>query len=98
MDEVIFEHKQIDNSFLIDMRIIRVEKDKNYPEGVKYSLVAIDRKTGKRILGFNNHERKGHHIHRLKRELKYNFIDEWKLIKDFNEEYERMKRRFLKWK
>ena len=26
-------------------------------------------------------------------EIKYNFIDEWKLIEDFYEEYEKIKRR-----
>ena len=93
MDDIIFEHKQIDNGYLIDMKIIKVGKDKYYPEGIKYSLVVIDRKTGKRILGFDNHERKGHHMHRLKRELNYYFVDEWKLIEDFNKEYEKIRKR-----
>ncbi len=98
MEDIIFEHKQLDNGFLIDIKIIKVEKDKYYPEGIKYSLVVIDRKTKKRVLGFDNYEKKGHHIHRLKRELKYDFIDEWKLIEDFNKEYEKLKRRLLRWK
>ena len=96
MEDIIFEHKQIDNGFLVDMKIRRVKKDEYYPEGVKYSLVVIDRKTGERLLGFDNHERKGHHIHKLKREVKYNFVDEWELIEDFNKEYENIKRRQLK--
>jgi len=96
MGDIIFEHKQVDNGFLVEMGIIKVEKDAYCPEGIKYSLVVIDRKTKKRILGFDNHERKGHHIHKLNRELEYGFIDEWKLIEDFYKEYEKIKRRLIK--
>lgn len=91
--EEIFEYKQIDGDYLIDMQIIKVKESKEYPEGIKYSLVAIDRKTGKRILGLDNHEKKGHHIHILRRELKYKFVDWPKLIEDFEREFERIKKR-----
>lgn len=91
MPEHIFDYKQIDNGYIIEMKITKVEKDEHYPEGIKYSLVIIDRKTKKRILGFDNHERKGHHIHKLDREIKYDFIDEWKLVGDFMKEYEDIK-------
>lgn len=93
MPDIIFEHRHIDSNYLIEMRIIKVEKDKYYPDGIKYSLVAIDRRTGKRVLGFDNHERKGHHMHRLGKEFRYDFVDEWKLIEDFNLEYEKIKKR-----
>tara|TARA_B100000315_G_C14437613_1_gene523155 strand:- start:345 stop:635 length:291 start_codon:yes stop_codon:yes gene_type:complete len=96
MEDIIFEHKQIDNGFILDMKVIRIPKDKFHPEGIKYSLVMINKKTGKRLVGFDNHEKKGHHIHRLKKELPYEFVDEWKLIEDFNKECEQMKRRLLK--
>jgi len=96
MEDPIFQHKQIDNGFLVEMKILKVEKSEYYPEGIKYSLVVVDRKTGKRILGFDNHERKGHHIHKLNREIKYDFVDEWILIEDFNKEYEKIKRSLLK--
>jgi len=91
MSEPIFEYKQDDDGYLIEMRIIKVKKDAYYPEGIKYSLVAIDKETRKRILGLDNHERKGHHIHRFGREIKYDFVDEWKLIEDFYEEYQKIK-------
>jgi hypothetical protein len=93
MPDIIFEHRHIDGKYLIEMKIIRIKKDTHYPEGIKYSLVAIDRETGKRMLGFDNHEKRGHHLHRLTRELPYDFIDEWKLIEDFNAEYEKMRKR-----
>lgn len=75
----------------MDIKIMKVEKDKYTPEGIKYSLVAIDIKTKKRVLGFDNHERKGHHMHKGNREIKYNFLNEWKLIEDFMEEYKKLK-------
>ena len=96
MEHLIFESKHIDGGFLIDIKIYKIKADKAHPEGIKYSLVAVDRHTGKRVLGFDNHEHKGHHMHVLKFEKKYNFVDEWKLIEDFNHEYEKIKRRLLK--
>lgn len=96
MLEPIFEYKQDDNGYLIEMKIVKVKKDKNYPEGVKYSLVMIDKETKKRVLGFDNHKGKGHHMHRLGREVSYEFVGEWKLIGDFYKEYEKIKRRLLK--
>jgi len=94
--ESIYEYKQSDNGYLIELRIIKVKKDENFPEGIKYSLVAIEKKTGRRILGFDNERGKGHHMHRLGRELHYEFKDEWALIGDFYIEYEKIKRRLLK--
>ena len=96
MPESIYEYKQSDNGYLIELRIIKVKKDENFPEGIKYSLVAIEKKTGKRILGFDNERGQGHHMHRLGRELPYAFKNEWTLIGDFYIEYEKIKRRLLK--
>lgn len=83
MSEYIFEYKQSDNEYLIEIKIIRVKIDEDFHEGVKYSLVVIDKKTKKRVLGFDN-------------ELTYEFKDEWKLIEDFHREYENIKRRLPK--
>ena len=44
MSEPIYEYKQSDNGYLIEMRKIRVKTDKYFPEGIKYSLVVIDKK------------------------------------------------------
>ncbi len=91
MSEPIYEYKQSDNGYLIEMRIMKVKIDKYFPEGIKYSLVVIDKKTKKRVLGFDNERGKGHHMHRFGRELTYEFVDEWKLIGDFYKEYEKLK-------
>ncbi len=88
MVEPVFEHKHQEGVYIVDIKIYKVPKDKYHPEGFKYSLVLI--KSGKRILGYDNHERRGHHVHRGKRELPYKFIDEWKLLGDFQRDIEKI--------
>ncbi len=88
MSELVFQHKHRHRNYIIDIKIYKVTKDEFHPEGFQYSLVLI--KDGKRVLGYDNHERKGHHIHRGKIRLTYKFMDEWKLISDFQEEVERI--------
>jgi len=79
--EPIFEHKHIHKNYIVDIKVFKVPKDEAHPEGFRYSLVLI--KDGKRVLGYDNYEGKGHHIHKGDRELDYEFVDEWKLIEDF---------------
>lgn len=89
----LIETKYIDGNFLIEINIYELKKSEDYPDGVKYSLVVIDLQTKQRILGLDNHEKKGHHFHKFGREFPYNFIDKWKLMEDFYEEYENIKKR-----
>lgn len=88
MPELIFGHKHIYKNYIIDITIYRVPKDPHHPEGYRYSLVLI--KDGKRILGYDNYEGKGHHIHKGEREIAYDFIDEWKLIEDFYDDVKKI--------
>lgn len=94
MGEPVFEHKHREKNFVVEIKIFKVPKDDFHPEGFQYSLVLI--KDGKRILGYDNHERKGHHIHRGDRELPYDFEDEWKLIEDFQKEVDKLTKGELK--
>ena len=94
MREPVFEHKHIGKDYIVEIKIYKVPKDEYRPEGFQYSLVLI--KAGKRVLGYDNHERKGHHIHREGRELPYEFEDEWKLIDDFQREVEKITKGDLK--
>ena len=80
MTEPVFEHKHKYKNYIVEINIYKVLKDEFHPEGFQYSLVLV--KDGKRILGYDNHERKGHHIHKGDREIPYEFVDEWKLIED----------------
>jgi len=49
---------------------------------VRYSLILIDLRTSSKIL-MDNHYPKGPHIHINDLELKYDFVDEEKLVQDF---------------
>ena len=88
MREPVFEHKHRHKDYIVEIKIYKVLKDEFHPEGFHYSLVLV--KNGKRILGYDNHERKGHHIHRGSRELPYEFTGEWKLIEDFYDEVKKL--------
>ena len=63
---------------IIEKKIWEVERDADYPEGIKYSLVFIHK--NRRLVGYDNHERKGHHKHIKGRVSKISFssIDELK--------------------
>lgn len=56
---------------IIESNIWRVRKSLNYPEGIKYSFVYIHKDT--RLIGFDNHEGKGHHKHLYDKETKQEF-------------------------
>ena len=43
------------------MKVWKVPKSKDFPDGVKYSFVYIH--NGKRVLGYDNERGKGHHKH-----------------------------------
>jgi hypothetical protein len=89
MSELVFHDKKVlDNYHLMEIRIWKVKKDKFNPEGFHYSLVLI--KNNKRILGYDNHERKGHHKHVLDKESEYKFASVEKLLKDFYDDLNRL--------
>lgn len=72
MGEVIFHEKRVlDEHHLVELKIQKVRRETDYPEGIRYSLVLI--RDGKRILGYDNYERKGHHKHLFGKETPYTF-------------------------
>lgn len=72
----------------MEIKIWKVKKDKYNPDGFHYSLVLI--RNNKRILGYDNHERKGHRKHVYDKESQYNFEDVDKLISDFYKDLKEM--------
>lgn len=94
--EEILVHKETEeNGVIIEIRIFRVPISDKNKEGVSYSLVYI--RNGERLMGFDNfegHEKDGkrHHKHVREQIIAYNFVDIWKLINDFNEEVEKVRR------
>lgn len=97
--EEIFTHKHVEeNEDIIEIKILRVPISDKNKEGISYSLVYI--RKGERIIGFDNfegHEKDGncHHKHIKDRIVPYEFVDEWKLIGDFNAEVEKIKKEIL---
>jgi hypothetical protein len=57
MAEILFEHKEEDTDFKTQIKVWKVKIDEHYPEGIKYSLVVIDKNSMKRVLGFDNHSK-----------------------------------------
>ena len=59
----LFRRKRIlSDGSIVAIRAWRVPKSFRTPEGVKYSLVYINTE-GRRVLGYDNAEGKGHHRH-----------------------------------
>lgn len=73
----------IEGRYILELSIHNVGKSNRYPDGVKYGLICFDTKTRKRIL-MDNHHPKGHHIHIDDTELDYEYVNDEKLIDDFN--------------
>ena len=89
--KLIFHRKNIEpNGNIIEMKMWNVPASKDRPEGVKYSLVYV--KGGKRMVGYDNAEGKGHHRHYRNQEDLYPFRGVDVLIKDFYRDVEKIRR------
>lgn len=67
---------------IVEMKVWDVPKTQSKPEGYKYSIAYINEK-GRRVLGIDNAEGKGHHWHERGKEKIYNFKSIEKILKDF---------------
>ena len=74
--------KKLQGRYVLELSIHEVGKSKNYPDGIKYGLICIDIKTGKKVL-MDNHHPKGPHIHINDDESEYEYTSDDKLIEDF---------------
>ncbi|MBN2453963.1 hypothetical protein JXB11_00290 [Candidatus Woesearchaeota archaeon] len=82
---------QIGEGEAIFIRVWRIAEDCDYPEGFKYSFTYI--KGGKRVLGYDNFEGKGHHKHSGREEVKIEFSSINEIEKSFKEEVRRLRGR-----
>ncbi len=78
-----------ENGDIIEIKVWKVGKGIDKPHGFKYSLAFIS--GGKRVVGYDNAERKGDHKHYGDKESQYIFKDIDKLIKDFFNDVRRFK-------
>ncbi len=93
-EKLLHEKLVLGNGDIIETRIIIVPPSSAHPEGIRYALVYIHQ--GKRVVGYDNFEQKGHHKHLEKLELPYQFENVEKLIQDFREDIKQW--RFKKWR
>ena len=71
----------IKKKYVMELRIYSVE-DGRYPDNVKYALLMIELKTGKKVL-MDNHHPKTHHFHIDDNEFEYEYKNDETLIEDF---------------
>ncbi len=89
--EPVYTHKRIyPNGDIVEIKLWKVAKSAEKPHGYKYSFAFI--RNGKRIIGYDNAERKGDHRHFKGKEYQYMFEDVDKLFNDFYEDVRRFKR------
>jgi Family of unknown function (DUF6516) len=75
---------------IVEMKAYQVPKTTNTPHGCKYSLVYIF--NGRRLVGYDNHERKGDHRHHRTVTRPYAFKSADRLIDDFLSEVAAIKK------
>ncbi len=76
------EKYRFNDRYLIEVSLYEVSDSKRYPYGVKYGLICVDTKNGRRVL-MDNHHPKGDHVHLDENELPYDFQSVEKLNDDF---------------
>jgi hypothetical protein len=59
---VLWHKARLQDRYILEMAIHQVGISAKYPDGIKYGLILVDPKTGKRLL-MDNHHPKGAHIH-----------------------------------
>lgn len=77
-----FTKNRVQNRYVVELSIYEVGKSSKYPGGIKYGLICKDLKTGNYVL-LDNHHPKGPHVHINDREFSYDYVDDEKLIEDF---------------
>lgn len=77
-----YTKNKVQNRYVVELSIYEVGKSSKYPDGIKYGLICKDLKTGEFVL-LDNHHPKGPHVHINDREFSYEYVDDEKLIEDF---------------
>lgn len=73
---------KVQGRYVVELSIYDVGKSQQYVDGVKYGLICKDLKTGNFVL-LDNHHPKGHHFHANSEEFAYEYVNDEKLIEDF---------------
>ncbi len=80
---------------ILEIKIWEVPKSKDFPEGIKYSMVyvKVDEEGARRILCYDNERGKGHHRHYFDEEERIEFKGWDELVRMFMEDVKE-----LRWK
>lgn len=79
--KIFHQKKKYPDGSIVEMKIWQVKPDRNRPQGLKYSLAYIEK--GKRVIGYDNAERKGDHRHYGRKTEGYELSDVDRLMYDF---------------
>ncbi len=79
---------------IVEIKIWEAPKSEDFPEGVKYSMVyAKAEEDGyRRVLGYDNEKRKGHHKHFFDKEEEIEFTSWEDLVRMFLEDVKKLRR------
>ncbi len=73
---------KVHDRYIVELSIFDVCKSSQYPDGIKFGLICKDLKTGNFVL-LDNHHPKGPHVHINDREFNYDYVNDDRLISDF---------------
>ena len=73
------------SGYIEEVKVWRVPVSERYPQGIRFRLVLVDRRTGDIALLYDNHWPKGPHVHAGGVEIRYRFKSVEQLVKDFQE-------------
>ena len=79
--KVVHEKIRTAEGVVVEFKVWQVPKSEDYPEGVKYSFFAT--RSGRILVGYDNHRPKGHHRHFSAKQGPHDFRGFDKLRKDF---------------
>jgi len=78
------------SGYIEEVKVWSVPATERYPEGIRFRLVLVDRRTGDLALLYDNHWPKGPHVHAGGVETRYRFKSVEQLLKDFQEHVARI--------
>ena len=92
--KVLHEKIRTAEGIVVELTVWHVTRSAQYPEGFKYSFFAV--KNGGVLVGYDNHEPKGHHRHFGGIEEAYVLSGLGKLRADFRNDLEQARRQIAR--
>ncbi len=77
-----YQKNNLQGRYVVEFSIHEVGVSQKYPDGIKYGLICKDLKTGHYVL-MDNHHPKGPHIHINDKEFYYEYVNDERLLEDF---------------